>query len=108
MTSMLGARLHVEQAEDVADVAIATARSLGSTYVFMGTPSSRRGIGRLLDSRDGRRLLGRLLDELPGVDLRIVADPALRGSSDGREEPRAADEAATQLISAPRRFADNP
>ncbi|HWW89264.1 MAG TPA: histidine kinase [Solirubrobacteraceae bacterium] len=92
MTSMLGARLHVEQAEDVADVAIATARSLRSTYVFMGTPSSRRGIGRLFSSNDGRRLLGRLLDELPGVDVRIVADPSLRGSPDGREEPEAMSE----------------
>jgi two-component system sensor histidine kinase KdpD len=92
ITSMLGARLHVEQAEDVADVAIATARSLGSTYVFMGTPSSRRGIGRLFAANDGRQLLGRLLDELPGVDVRIVADPSLRGSSDGPEEPEADDE----------------
>jgi two-component system, OmpR family, sensor histidine kinase KdpD len=89
MTSMLGARLHVEQAEDVADVAIATARSLGSTYLFMGSPGSRRGIGRLFASHDGRWLLGRLLDELPGVDVRIVADPSLRGSPDDREEPAA-------------------
>jgi two-component system, OmpR family, sensor histidine kinase KdpD len=86
MTSMLGARLHVEQAQDAADVAIATARSLGSTYLFMGIPSSRRGIGRLFAANDARRLLGRLLDELPGVDVRIVADPALRGSPDGSEE----------------------
>jgi two-component system sensor histidine kinase KdpD len=92
MTSMLGARLHVEQADDVADVAIATARSLGSTYLFMGTPSSRRGIGRLFSPNDGRRLLGRLLDELPGVDVRIVADPSLRGSPDGPEEPGIAGE----------------
>jgi two-component system sensor histidine kinase KdpD len=92
MTSMLGARLHVEQADDVADVAIATARSLGSTYLFMGTPSSRRGIGRLFSPNDGRRLLGRLLDELPGVDVRIVADPSLRGSPDGPEEPAIASE----------------
>jgi two-component system sensor histidine kinase KdpD len=87
MTSMLGARLHVEQAEDVADAAIATARSLGSTYLFMGTPGSSRGIGRLFVSNDGRRLLGRVLEELPGVDVRIVADPALRGPPDAPEEP---------------------
>jgi two-component system, OmpR family, sensor histidine kinase KdpD len=87
ITSMLGARLHVEQAQDVADVAIATARSLRSTYLFMGAPGSRRGIGRLLAPHDGRWLLGRLLDELPGVDLRIVADPSPRGSPDGPEEP---------------------
>jgi hypothetical protein len=58
----------------------------------MGTPSSRRGIGRLFASNDGRQLLGRLLDELPGVDVRIVADPSLRGSPDGPEEPEAVDE----------------
>jgi two-component system, OmpR family, sensor histidine kinase KdpD len=91
MTSMLGARLHVEQSEDVADVAVATARSLASTYVFMGAPSPRRGIRRLFASNDGRRLLGRLLDDLPGVDVRIVADPSLRGSPDDPEE-RAAGE----------------
>jgi hypothetical protein len=55
----------------------------------MGAPSSRRGIARLFASRDGRRLLGRLLDGLPGVDVRIVADPALRGSSDAPEESAA-------------------
>ena len=78
LTAMLGARLHVEEAADVADAAIAMARSLGSTYVLMGTPAQRRGLGRLLGSSDGRSLLDRLLEELPGVDVRIIADPALR------------------------------
>ncbi len=39
LTAMLGARLRVEEGEDVASVAIALARELGSTYVLMGTPS---------------------------------------------------------------------
>jgi two-component system, OmpR family, sensor histidine kinase KdpD len=73
LTSMLGARLRVEEGEDVAAVAIALARSLGSTYVLMGAPAPRRGLGRLNDS-----LLTRLLRGLPGVDVRIVADPTLR------------------------------
>jgi two-component system sensor histidine kinase KdpD len=73
LTSMLGARLRVEEGEDVAAVAIALARSLGSTYVLMGAPAPRRGLGRLNDS-----LLTRLLQGLPGVDIRIVADPSLR------------------------------
>jgi two-component system, OmpR family, sensor histidine kinase KdpD len=85
-TSMLGARLHVEQAEDVAAVAIATARSLASTYVVMGAPAPRRGIGRLVRATDGRSLLERLLEELPGVDVYIVADPAPRGSAGAPEE----------------------
>jgi two-component system sensor histidine kinase KdpD len=74
LTAMLGARLLVEEGEDVAAVAIATARRLGSTYVLMGSPGSRRGLGRLREP-----LLMRLLDGLPGVDMRIVADPRLRG-----------------------------
>jgi two-component system, OmpR family, sensor histidine kinase KdpD len=73
LTSMLGARLRVEEGEDVAAVAISVARSLGSTYVLMGAPAPPRGLGRLNDS-----LLTRLLRGLPGVDVRIVADPTLR------------------------------
>jgi two-component system sensor histidine kinase KdpD len=76
LTSMLGARLRVEEGEDVAAVAISLARSLGSTYVLMGAPAPRRGLRRLNDS-----LLTRLLRGLPGVDVRIVADPTLRGQA---------------------------
>jgi two-component system, OmpR family, sensor histidine kinase KdpD len=77
LTAMLGARLRVEEGEDVAAVAVRAARSLGSTYVLMGTPSQRRGLSRL-GSASERSLLMRLLRELPGVDVRIVADPSLR------------------------------
>jgi two-component system sensor histidine kinase KdpD len=77
LTAMLGARLYVEEGEDVAAVAIARAGSLGTTYVLMGTPSQRRGLG-LRGGRGERGLLGRLLQGLPGVDIRVVADPARR------------------------------
>jgi two-component system sensor histidine kinase KdpD len=77
LTAMLGARLLVEEGEDVAAVAIDAARRLGSTYVLMGSPSARRGLSRLREP-----LVMRLLDGLPGVDVRIVADPTLR--EDGR------------------------
>jgi two-component system sensor histidine kinase KdpD len=77
LTAMLGARLRVEQGEDVAAVIIAQARELGSTYVLMGTPSHRRGLGRRA-GRTERGLLARLLQGLPGVDVRVVSDPALR------------------------------
>ena len=80
LTSMLGARLHVEEGEDVAVVAINLARALGSTYVLMGTPSPRRGLARFGRPAADRALLARLLRGLPGVDVRIIADPTLRGA----------------------------
>jgi two-component system, OmpR family, sensor histidine kinase KdpD len=80
LVAMLGARLRVEQGEDVAAVVIAIARELGSTYVLMGAPSQRRGVGRLAWPSSDRSLLARLLQGLPGVDVRIVTDPTLRPS----------------------------
>jgi two-component system, OmpR family, sensor histidine kinase KdpD len=73
LTAMLGARLLVEEGEDVAAVAIEVARRLASTYVLMGSPSARRRLSRFREP-----LVMRLLDGLPGVDVRIVADPTLR------------------------------
>ena len=81
LTAMLGAHLRVEEGEDVAEIAIKVAGELGSTYVLMGTPPPRKGLGRLSDS-----LLTRLLRDLPGVDVRIVADPTLR-KGPGEERP---------------------
>jgi two-component system sensor histidine kinase KdpD len=84
LVAMLGARLRTEEGEDVAAVTIDVARELGSTYVLIGTPTQRRGLGRLgLRSGGGSApdpsLLMRLLRDLPGVDVQIVADPTLRG-----------------------------
>jgi two-component system, OmpR family, sensor histidine kinase KdpD len=73
LTAILGARLIVEEGEDIAAIATTTARRLGTTYVLMGGPSPRRGLRRFRES-----LLTSLLESLPGVDVRIVADPALR------------------------------
>jgi two-component system sensor histidine kinase KdpD len=77
LVSMLGARLRVEEGEDVAAVAIAQARSLGTTYLLLAAPPERRGLSRL-GSRSELSLVARLLRGLPGVDVRLVADPALR------------------------------
>jgi len=93
LVSMLGARLRVEEGEDVAEVAIRTARALGSTYVLMGTPSERRGLGRL-GGLSGAPLLTRLLRGLPGVDVRVVADPGLRSAA-GAAAARSASEGLT-------------
>jgi two-component system sensor histidine kinase KdpD len=91
LTAMLGARLRVEEGEDVAAVAIKLARSLGVTYVLMGRPSERRGLARLGGGSE-RSLLMRLLRGLPGVDVRIVADPTLRAPAG--EAPRLVEDLA--------------
>jgi two-component system, OmpR family, sensor histidine kinase KdpD len=86
LTAMLGARLRLEEGEDVAAVAVRVARALGSTYVLMGTPTLPRGLARLGAGAD-RSLLVRLLRELPGVDVRVVADPTLRRPAAGASQP---------------------
>jgi two-component system sensor histidine kinase KdpD len=91
LTAMLGVRLRVQEGEDVAAEAIALARAIGATYVLMGTPSERRGLSRL-GAGSERSLLMRLLRGLPGVDVRIVADPLLRAHAD--EAPELAEQAA--------------
>jgi len=100
LTAMLGARLHVEEGDDVATVAIGLARSLGSTYVLLGAPSAPKGLRRLGAGSSDRALPMRLLRGLPGVDIRIIADPALRGkvgegeSGEPKERHRAAEASA--------------
>jgi two-component system sensor histidine kinase KdpD len=88
LVAMLGARLHVQEGEDVAAVAVRVARELGTTYVMMGAPAPRSLLGRLASPE--RPLLARLLRELPGVDVRVVTDPTLResASADAAERPR--------------------
>jgi two-component system sensor histidine kinase KdpD len=90
LTAMLGARLRVEEGDDVAAVAIGVAHAIGATYVLMGTPEPRRGLARLGLARTERSLLDEILRGLPGVDVRIVADPALRpsgGAEDRHDAP---------------------
>jgi two-component system, OmpR family, sensor histidine kinase KdpD len=81
LSAMLGLRLHTEEGDDVAAVAIRVAREQGSTYVLMGSPAPRRGLSRFSE----RPLIERLLEGLPGVDLRIIADPSLREGSTEEE-----------------------
>jgi two-component system sensor histidine kinase KdpD len=72
LVSMLGARLHVEEGEDVAAVAIRVAHAQRSTYLLMGPPSGKRRFGM------GEPLLMRIVRGLPGVDVRVVSDPTKR------------------------------
>ena len=70
LASVLGAHMLVEHGDDVAIVTQQVARDRGTTYILMGTPHERGAVARML--RPG--LAQRLLTQLPGIDLRIVAD----------------------------------
>jgi two-component system sensor histidine kinase KdpD len=74
--SLLGAHVLVEEGDDVPAVAARVAGERGTTYVLIGTPSRRRGLGRLTEP-----LADRLIRALPGIDVRIVADRSKRRSS---------------------------
>jgi two-component system sensor histidine kinase KdpD len=69
LASVLGAHLLVEEGSDAAAVTARVARERGSTYVLLGPPPPRRGLGRLAEP-----LPMRLVRALPHVDVRIVAD----------------------------------
>ena len=69
IAAMLGAYLIVEEGDDEATVAARVARARGTTYIHIGRPPTRRGLGRLSEP-----LPMRLIRELPAVDVRIVAD----------------------------------
>ncbi len=73
LASVLGAHLLVEHGEDVVEVVTRVAKERGTTYVLLGRPRTRRGLGRLREP-----LLQRLIDAMPGVDIRIVADRSHR------------------------------
>jgi two-component system, OmpR family, sensor histidine kinase KdpD len=73
LASLLGARVIVEEGDDVAEVAARVARERRSTYVLMGTPAPRSGLRRFAEP-----LTDRLLRAMPGVDVRIVADRSKR------------------------------
>jgi two-component system sensor histidine kinase KdpD len=76
---VLGAHFLEEESEDFVEAVRAVAADRGSTYVFLGTPDSRRREEIAKGS-----LVMRLVRALPGIDIRIVADPAAR--SDGRPD----------------------
>ncbi|MDP9189691.1 MAG: histidine kinase [Actinomycetota bacterium] len=77
LASVLGANLIVEEGDDVVEVAKWVASERGSTYVLIGTPRRRGLLGRLAEP-----LPVRLVKALPGLDVRIVADRALRATSE--------------------------
>jgi two-component system, OmpR family, sensor histidine kinase KdpD len=78
LASVLGAHLIVEEGDDVVDTAAAVAGERGTTYVLIGQPRPRTGLRRFTES-----LPDRLLRQLPGVDVRIVADRSRRLDAGG-------------------------
>jgi two-component system sensor histidine kinase KdpD len=81
LATVLGAHLLIEHGDDIAATTARVAQDRGTTYILMGRPRPRSAIRRLLQPA----LPFRLLSLLPGVDIRIVADRALRSTP--REEP---------------------
>jgi two-component system sensor histidine kinase KdpD len=73
LASVLGIHLLEIDGDDLVEAVRRVADERGSTYVFLGTPdeSRRREIF-------GGSLLSRMVRELPGMDIRVVADRAQR------------------------------
>jgi two-component system, OmpR family, sensor histidine kinase KdpD len=73
VANLLGIHYLEEEGDDLVEVVRRVARERGSTYIFLGTPdeSRRREIF-------GGSLLSRMVREIPGMDIRVVADRALK------------------------------
>jgi two-component system sensor histidine kinase KdpD len=73
LASILGTHFLEVEGDDLAETVKRVAEERGSTYVFVGTPDESRRREILRGS-----LVSRLVRELPGIDIRVVADRALR------------------------------
>ena len=78
LASVLGIHFLEEEGDDLVATVSRVADERGSTYVFVGTPdeSRRREIF-------GGSLLSRMVRELPGIDIRVVANRADRPDRSG-------------------------
>ncbi len=79
LASVLGATMLVEESDDVTAKVAEVASRRGSTYIVIGRSRPARGVARLRVP-----LAQRLMEQLPGVDVRIVAD---RSQRHGSEKP---------------------
>jgi two-component system sensor histidine kinase KdpD len=73
LASILGAHFLERDGDDLAAAVKHAAAERGATYVFLGTPDESRRTEILRGS-----LVSRLVRELPGIDIRVVADRGLR------------------------------
>jgi two-component system sensor histidine kinase KdpD len=78
LASVLGARLLIEEHDDLVTAAARVARERGTTYIMVGESNQSHGIGRLREP-----LPQRLMRATPaGVDVRIVAHRSGNGGSE--------------------------
>jgi len=68
LVAMVGAHLLIEEGADEVGILTRVARERGTTYVLLGPPEPRKGLGRFSEP-----LLMRILHALPEVDVRVVA-----------------------------------
>src|SRR6478609_1798514 len=68
LAAMVGAHLLVDDGSAEIAVLQRVARERGTTYLLVGPPAPRRGLGRFAEP-----LVMRILHALPGVDVRVVA-----------------------------------
>jgi two-component system sensor histidine kinase KdpD len=73
LASTLGVHFLEVEGDDLVDTVRRLAAERGSTYVFVGTPDERRRVEILRGS-----LVSRMIRELPGIDIRVVADRSKR------------------------------
>ena len=77
LASILGAHFIEVEGDDLSRAVKRVVAERGSTYVFLGTPDESRRTEILRGS-----LVSKLVRDLPGVDIRVVADRALREEAD--------------------------
>jgi two-component system sensor histidine kinase KdpD len=77
---VLGIHFLEVEGDNLVDTVKKIARERGSTYIFVGTPDESRRREIL-----GGSLLSRMVRELPGIDIRVVAN---RADREEEEEPR--------------------
>jgi two-component system sensor histidine kinase KdpD len=80
LASVLGARMFEQESDDLVGAVTKLASERGTTYILLGRSRPARGFSRLRVP-----LPQRLMAQLPGVDVRIVADRSSR-SNDARQD----------------------
>lgn len=80
LCSVLGAKFITANGDDLVEAVGRVARERGTTYLLLGPPSSSLG-----KPWAKRSLVDRLIAELPGVDIRVIADRSKLAYTPGDE-----------------------